>query len=1211
MMIKKLTLTLRQRKWLSVIAIVAVLYTLAGFFLVPAIARHLLPDLIRGATGRDSDIGTIAFHPYHLSLQVKDFELKEKNGQPFVRFAELYANFNIWRSLRLRLLSFAEVRMEKPFIHVERLQNGAFNFDDMFLPAPPGEEESRLLPFEIEAMTLKGGLFDWRDRFYKEPTGEIVQPVNLAITGLTTRQDAESAFDVSLTLASGATLAWNGKLTLAPLHSEGRIHIRELQSRRLSEWFLQDNEFIALTTGVNAIDTQYRLDYQGDTLHVDLDPLQIAVENFSLNEKGEKTPFVALQAFKLSDSELQLQWTQATNQWQIKAPQGRVHIKKFALSNPQGQKLHFEADDFALQGLGFDLQFQDTLQFNVSHQKIAVTNSSFSFEGERPLKISAGLVDVGPTEFSARQTAPQSALELKATQKSLTMQKLAVALPAQRKTLLNAEAIAAGKVQFELHPKEGAAPEIKASQDKFTAKQLSLREAGQTEPLASVASATVNGVQFDLDKKLIKIATAATTGSEIKAWLASDGTLNYQTLFAGGGSVKEKILSSPPLPKGKKALVSKSKASKPGPPPLSVKAPSAPPVKWTAVIGKLAVDNGALHFEDRSRQPQTAFKLSAINFAAENFSTTGSSKIPLRVSALFNGNSKVALQGDIVLQPFNAAFDIKIEEFPLQPFQPYVNRFARLDVLSGALYVDGKLALDLRNGAQPQITFRGATGITRFHSRDRLLHKDFAKWEQFALRNVAFDLQPLRFDVAEILIDQPYLRVAIDKDKTVNFADIAVMDQNQHNSAGRQERSATHQDNASVRQSAGETEKGAAMAFNIGKIKVRQGRSDFSDFALIIPFAAFIDHLDGRIEGLSSQRDAETSLLLQGLVLDVAPVVIEGRFQPYRGVSKVSINFDNLPLPAATPYMAEFAGYKIEKGKMSLDLNYEIAKGRLQASNKMLIDQIVLGEKVDSPRAVSLPLDLAVALLKDTQGRIKLDFPITGSLEDPKFSIRTLIVDALTNVISKVVTSPFRAIAALTGRKDGDMGLIEFKPGSAALAASETAKLDGIATVFEERKVLKLDIKGIAYQQQDWPELTGDALREQLEDTRARELRRQGKAQAAENVELSADEYRRLLADRFIAKFPQLAKRSLFGAPKLINDDKSDFYAVAEQKLREQFSPDSSRLNALAAERGRAIAKYLVRQKGIDSSRIFILDSKVEPKASEHSIVTVLFLRGG
>ena len=186
------------------------------------------------------------------------------------------------------------------------------------------------------------------------------------------------------------------------------------------------------------------------------------------------------------------------------------------------------------------------------------------------------------------------------------------------------------------------------------------------------------------------------------------------------------------------------------------------------------------------------------------------------------------------------------------------------------------------------------------------------------------------------------------------------------------------------------------------------GSSDFSDLSLIMPFAAPIKSLDGGASGFSSEQKSIVTVALKGNAYDLSPVDVKGEISPYLGDYKVEINFDGLPMPLISPYMVQFAGYKVEKGKLTLGLKYNVVNRKLTASNSIFIDQFELGEKVENPNAVSLPLKLAVALLKDSSGKIKLDVPITGSLDDPKFSVGAIVADALMNVISKVVTSPFR-----------------------------------------------------------------------------------------------------------------------------------------------------------------------------------------------------------
>jgi len=367
--------------------------------------------------------------------------------------------------------------------------------------------------------------------------------------------------------------------------------------------------------------------------------------------------------------------------------------------------------------------------------------------------------------------------------------------------------------------------------------------------------------------------------------------------------------------------------------------------------------------------------------------------------------------------------------------------------------------------------------------------------------------------------------------------------------------------------------------------------------------------LNGGASGISSEKKSKVKVSLKGNAYDLAPVDVSGEVSPYRGAFDVAVSFHGLPMPLISPYMVQFAGYKVEKGKLNLDLKYKVEQGMLTSSNTILIDQFELGEKVENPNAVSLPLELAVALLKDGDGRIKLDVPITGSLEDPKFSIRAIAADALLNALNKIVTSPFRALSSLFDGGE-DLDHIDFKPGKAELDKAQTDKLDGLAKALKERSALSLEIKGSAYEEQDWPALKDAALYDQLKKLKvAATAKKGGKKVRAEYVELSDDEYKDYLAQMFIDKFPLLAERSLFGKPQLKDSKAGDFYEVARQKLFTIIKPEEERLKGLAAKRAQAIAKYVVKQGGIVPERVFILDTAINPAREGQEIVSRLSLK--
>jgi hypothetical protein len=294
---------------------------------------------------------------------------------------------------------------------------------------------------------------------------------------------------------------------------------------------------------------------------------------------------------------------------------------------------------------------------------------------------------------------------------------------------------------------------------------------------------------------------------------------------------------------------------------------------------------------------------------------------------------------------------------------------------------------------------------------------------------------------------------------------------------------------------------------------------------------------------------------------------------------------------------------------MTLGLKYKVIDDELTVSSSILLDQFELGAKVDNPKAFSLPMELAVALLKDSAGKIKIDVPITGRFSDPQFDIGDIIANALENTLSKVITSPFRAIASLADSEE-ELSTINFSAGNSVLDKVQQEKLMTLAKALKEHSVLILDIKGTAFQTEDWPAVREAALYDRLKKIRADEINKQGEKKIlAEYVQLSDSDYKRLLAEQFIEKFPQQAKKSLLGTPELIDAKAGDFYEVAKQQLSSTLKREQPRLKKLAAQRAQAIASYLVQKGGVDNEQVFILDPVVDPKRDNNEIASLLALK--
>nr|WP_305910125.1 DUF748 domain-containing protein [Methylomarinum sp. Ch1-1]MDP4519173.1 DUF748 domain-containing protein [Methylomarinum sp. Ch1-1] len=554
-----------------------------------------------------------------------------------------------------------------------------------------------------------------------------------------------------------------------------------------------------------------------------------------------------------------------------------------------------------------------------------------------------------------------------------------------------------------------------------------------------------------MHNKTVKIADIKGKDALFKAWLDPDGNLNYQALFAASGEQQS----------GNQAKPSAAGQETP----------------WRLTADRLALQNFALQFSDQTLPKPTQINLTNVNLSSQDLSNKSGSLLPIELAMTVNDGGKINITGETVIDPFTANLKVNANQVAIGDFQAYIDQALRLDIVSGLFNLQADIAMQRLENQALAIRLQGNSDIQDFVSQDRIANQDFVTWRRLALNNININLADNRYEIETITLEHPYARVLIRKDKSVNLTDALIP------------KTETETETETPAEQTQATSEQPAPTFKIGRIEMSEGESDFADLSLILPFSAHINRLQGGVDGISSQQNAVAKIALAGTVEGLAPVDIEGSISPYRGDYEFKLDFRGMPMPTITPYMAEFAGRKIEKGNMSLKLQYTLQDNQLTASNKLLINQLVLGDKVENPKAVSLPLDLAIALLEDSDGKIVLDVPITGSLDNPKFSVSGIIVDALVNVITKIASSPFNALASLID-SDGDISRISFPAGKTLLTKEQQDKLNELAKALSDRPKLQLEVKGTAFSELDWPALREEALNQQLRQIRANELNR-------------------------------------------------------------------------------------------------------------------------
>ena len=1190
---------------LIVLSGILFIYITICFFILPVFLKSKLPEAIQQETGRKALISKVQIKPFPLAINIQGFELQEHNGQPFVAIDDFYIEVGLFQSIKKLALAFTEVSFKTPFVHIVRNKDGAFNFNDLFKPQPNDNnaQDTQVLPVDIIKLALSSGRILWEDARFNTSVIEDVDSINIDIESLTTRVDKLARLGLSLELKTGGHMDWEGTASIKPWSSEGHIKLDNIALETIQALTMPETVPFKLK-GYELLNANYKVSYHEKDLKFAIKDAVFEIRDFEFFDKNQSNSLIKIPVFSLqgidfnSENQSLVIESVAANDADFQAwlnAQGVINYQPFFPSSETGNNsssktsvntaepnttpLNITIKTIALNNFGVMFEnrsFKKPELMTFKPINFKLTNYSSESGSVAPFQLDAvlnksGLIklvgDAGIQPFSAKITVDAKKIGLESAQDYINNYINLDVIDG--KLNIDGNAVVATPIKDELD----FTFKGNAAVAKLILRDPSLKEKNQKKDLVKLPTLNLQGIDFNLGKQELLLDAVTAKDAEFQAWLNPEGNLNYDALLS--------------ISDAEKISIEKTVAE-------TVKPQTA---TWKIKVNTMGFTNFGLNFEDQMQKNPVTMSFKPVNLKLANYSNQSGVSLPVELSVGMNNTGVIALKGNTVISPLSASLNLDTKNIELENFQPYFDKFVRMDVIDGALHIDGNVAVAKQKEDKLDFKFKGNYGVSNLVIRDQKAHKDLVKWDELTFKGVDVDLLGNRYVASELIIDKPYAKVLIRKDKTLNFNNILVADNSKPDGVTKTDPSKP-------------AELGKPY-FELGKIKITNGSSDFSDFSLILPFAAQIKNLDGGAVGFSSEQKSKIIVALKGNAYDLAPVDVKGEISPYLGDYNVTVNFNGLPMPLVSPYMVQFAGYKVEKGIMTLGLNYKVLNNELTASNNILIDRFELGEKVENPNAVSLPLELAVALLKDSSGKIKMDVPITGSLNDPQFSLGSIVADALINVISKVITSPFRALGSLADTEK-DLSVINFTAGSSLLTKPQQEKLDNLAKALIERPILNLDIKGAAFQEQDWPVIRDDALTDQLKKRRALEINKNtDKKVRDEYVELSDDDYKRLLAEMFIEKFPLLAETSIFGKPQLINSSEGDFYEIAKQKLFTIIKPQPQRLKRLASARAQAIANYIVQQAGVPRERVFILDSVIDPGRKNSEIVTALSLNAG
>ena len=992
------------RALLMAVPTLFMLWTLAGFLFVPWIAKRELPRIIHEQTQHTARIGDIRFNPFTLTLDAKGLAIDDAAGQAVLGFDTASIDLQ-WSSIARRGVVLKAVRLGAPFVNVVVGKDGGLNLARL-VPAPGrGATEppasSSAPRFDIGAIDIAAGRISFDDR--RGGYRNTIDDLTLALKNITTLDKEEGDYALSAHTATGAKLRWNGTVSMAPLAITGTLAINDVSLPEFNAYLARATQ-VAVASGKADIELPYRLELPGTEPRFTLTAVKLGVHELALKAIAG-APILSLAEMTLAGVDFDLKDRRTTVKSLLLAD-GQVTLQRDANGDIDVQKLFAPAAGAAAAplpsvGRTADKPANDkpASPFSLNVAAIELRNIAARYNDvSAKLPLAVALDGLGASLAMSVQSGDARTGTVIKVENASAQARSMTAGAAATATSTAATATTAAAVA--------------------NAVNTAASTSAAASPAMSVSDIGITGIRFD--------SVASTAGIErIRL-----GNLKF------GASLRD----------GRLDVLDLVPVSKPD--------PASRPVALT--IRAIELADGSVVVSDLDRHIEVA--LDKLVAKAGNIAPGGAKPLDFDVAAQVRSGGTITARGTVVPSTQRIDTALKVDALALAPLQPILAQFAAIKLASGEVSAIGTLKGIAGATGDAGLVYGGSLGLAKVNVTDSL-GGQVAGWQSLATDSLRFGFSPLKVDIDEVRWVAPAARFAIAKDGSSNFSRLVIKPA--PSATTPVVAPGTTAAPAAVAPAATSAPDAApALALNVRRVRISQGRLEFADANVEPEFVTHITELAGTANGLSSAHDTRSQFSLDGKVGEFGFARLSGAINFYapRDRTTFRVELRNIDLATATPYSMRFAGYRIADGRVTLDLNYRVRGAVIEGDNRIVFERLTLGERVESPTALNIPLALAIALLKEPDGSINLDVPVTGSLDDPQFSIGPIIWQAVGNVLRGIITAPFRMLGRLFGGDSDEAGTILFEPAASRLLPPEREKLVRLAALLAKRPELRVTV---------------------------------------------------------------------------------------------------------------------------------------------------------
>lgn len=1169
----------RARRIAAIAAAMLLVYALLGFLAAPPLLRNYLQNHSDEMLGRSLSLGQVRFNPFTLNLRASQVHLPDADGKsPFVDIDQLTVNAS-WGSLFRLAPVLDELRLDQPRIAIARDKDGRFNFTDLVerFTAKPSPPDSKPARFSLSNISVHGGDIRFDDGLLG--ARHHVEKLALGIPFLANLPSSTDIFVQPLLAMTvdGSPLRIDGQTKPFASSRESTIDF-QLDRLDLPRYlaYVPAPMPVAIPKGLLSGKLALHFVQAQPTPQLQLTG-QLQLDDFTLDSpRGEAIAKLGHASIELADVQ------PLVSRYHL----GAMKLQRAALFYTQkaGGHSNFDtlmpapapapakADDKTpptdLRIAALTLEDSALSYTDASQAKLQLTQLHGSLLGLGTLAGPAAKLDLA-SQLAGGSLGVRGQVDLAASHYAGTIDLKQVALAPLQALAASATParIAKGKLDasgqlrldwgktFNLH--------IEPAQLGISDFALEPRVKERDTPVAW-RKLDASLARLDLASREARLDKVTASGLQLNVVRERGNRINLVSLFAGKPSV-------------------------------STAADAGPAWRWS--IARLGLEQGTLRLTDRSlgEARPTPLLIDALNGSIDGLNDQLGQPRPLKLEGRIAKGS-FAANGTVRPLPTVADLQLVTKRLDLAGFVPYASVPLNVQITSARLSSNGKLHYDGRH-AEPRFNYQGNAAFERVRMQDKLTGDDFMRWR--SLSGSRIDLRygegTPRVHLGGLALDAFYARVIINSNGRLNLSDVIASGEQEAPVSVTRAGDNTPTAPQSAPPPAASTSSAPAADIHIGEITLANGQLNYTDNFIKPNYTANLTSLTGRIGAFGTTAgEPPAELVAQAKLDEDSPVDISGNINPLQPVASLDIKgkATDIELTRLSAYSGKYTGYPITKGRLTADVHYMLDQGKLNADNHIFITQLTFGDRTDTPGASHLPVKLAVALLKDTEGNIDVNVPVSGSLDDPQFSLGGMIWRAFGNLIAKAATAPFRLLASAFGGGHEDLGYVEFAPGSAVLSGPAKDRLGQIVQMLSQKPALTLDISGRVD-----PSLDEAGLRKVTVDDliRREKLAKESNDKAAADASaatlaaltVTPDEYERYLRRAYRHADFEKPKNAL-GLSKSLEPDEM------RSLLETHVNTDAAAMRALAERRAAAVQDWLHGK--LDDKRIAIKPPKLDAK---------------